>query len=159
MVKDKLISGKLEDFYNQSSEEDRLSFGLGPWEFERNKELIQRHLPQDKATIVDVGGGTGKYSEWLAGMGHEANLINLELFAVEGIVWLDKNWFTSRSDQTKFDHLLSIARLTEQDPNLVAISPHMMIAGIRQRAEGQEGRKERLKAQGASNKQVVIIKY
>jgi ubiquinone/menaquinone biosynthesis C-methylase UbiE len=270
-IKTPLISAQLDEFYNQSSEEDRLSMGLGPWEFERNKELIQRYLPQGKATVADVGGGTGKYSEWLAEMGHEvrmidpvekhiklaqkraeklshpfqvmpgearhleipddtadlvilhgplyhlqqreerikaileakritkpggvilgfainytastlvalmqgmihdpqilnmclseltsgkheapenmpgilaeafyhrpeelrsefeeANLTNLELFAVEGIVWLDKNWFTSRADQTKFDHLLSIASLTEKDLNLISFSPHIMIAG------------------------------
>lgn len=284
MSSESLISPQLDAFYTQSSEEDRLSIGLGPWEFERNKELIQRYLPQGKATIVDVGGGTGKYSEWLAVMGHdvrmidpvqkhvslahkrsrklsnpfqvilgesrhleipddtadlvilhgplyhlqqreerigaileakritkpggvilgfaisytastlvallqgiiheerifgmclselstgqhtapgnmpgilaeawyhrpeelrsefeEANLVDLEMMAVEGIIWLDKNWFTSRADQSKFDHLLSIARLTEKDPNLISFSPHMMIAG----------RKQRLKAQGSRNK-------
>jgi len=270
-IKTPLISAQLEDFYNQSSEEDRLSMGLGPWEFERNKVLIQRYLPQRKAMVVDVGGGTGKYSEWLTGLGHEvwmidpvekhiklaqkrakklshpfqvmqgearhleipddtadlvilhgplyhlqqreeriqailearritkpggvilgfainytastliallqgiihdekilemcrselttgqhnapgnmpgilaeawyhrpeelrsefeeAGLISLEMLAVEGIIWLDKNWFTTRADQSKFDHLLSIAKLTEKDLNLISISPHMMIAG------------------------------
>jgi len=282
-----LISTQLDDFYNQSSEEDRLLFGLGPLEFERNKELIQRFLPTSPGTIADVGGGTGKYSEWLAEMGHEvwmidpvekhiklaqkrakklshpfhvlhgesrhleipddtadlvilhgplyhlqqreerisaileakritksngvilgfainytastlvalvqgiihdekilemcrselttgqhnapgnmpgilaeafyhrpeelrsefeeAGLISLEMLAVEGIIWLEKNWFTSRADQRKFDNLLSIARLTEKDPNLLSFSPHMMIAGIRQkgrRAGGQEGKEE-----------------
>ncbi|MFH0761001.1 MAG: class I SAM-dependent methyltransferase [Bacteroidota bacterium] len=270
MSKEPLISPQLDAFYNQSSEEDRLLIGLGPLEFERNKELIQRFLPVSPGTIVDVGGGTGKYSEWLAEMGHdvrmidplqkhvslaqkrskklshpfqvllgesrhleipdntadlvilhgplyhlqqrkeriraileakritkltgvilgfaisytastlvalmqglihdqkildmclseltsgkheapenmpgilaeawyhrpeelrsefeEANLINLEMMAVEGIIWLDKNWFTSRADQEKFKNLLNIAKLTEKDPNLISFSPHMMIA-------------------------------
>jgi len=253
--------------------------GLGPWELERNQELIRRFLPEQAGVIADVGGGTGKYSEWLAGMGHrvwmidpvekhihqakkrsgsldhpfevikgearhldipdescdlvilhgplyhlqqredridaileakrvtkpggvilgfainytastlvallqglihdqkildmclseltsgkhdapenmpgilaeafyhrpeelrsefeEAGLRNPEIFAVEGITWLDKNWFTSRADPDQFAHLQTLTHLTEKDPNLISFSPHMMIAGVRQKAEGK----------------------
>lgn len=70
-----LISKELEDFYNTASEETRLDSGMGFFEFERIKSLIERHLTKAKATIIDVGGGTGKYSEWLAEKGHEVHLI------------------------------------------------------------------------------------
>ena len=75
MKKKQLISKKLEDFYNIASEETRLDSGMGFFEFERIKSLIERHITTTKATIVDVGGGTGKYSEWLAAKGHEVHLI------------------------------------------------------------------------------------
>lgn len=52
-----------------------MQLGLGPLEFERNKELISRYLPK-KGLIVDVGGGPGIYSEWLAGLGHDVILVD-----------------------------------------------------------------------------------
>ena len=70
-----LISKKLADFYNKASEETRLEKGMGIFEFERIKELIQQHIKNPNATIIDVGGGTGKYSEWLSKKGHQVHLI------------------------------------------------------------------------------------
>ena len=273
MLKKLLISKAINDFYNKSSEEDRLSIGLGPLEFERNKTLIQKFLPERVCKIVDIGGGTGKYSEWLSKMGHkvymiepvkkhvnlalkrseglknkfkvihgeaknldlpdnyaditilhgplyhlqekadrlkaiseakritkpggtilgyainytastivallqgvihdekilnmchselttgihhapenmpgilteayyhkpkelqaefeEVKLYNIQLFSVEGIIWLDKNFYSSRSDLKKYNNLLEINKITENDTNLIAFSPHMMIAAIK----------------------------
>jgi len=70
-----LISKELEDFYNKASEETRLESGMGIFEFERIKELIALHISKPKATIIDVGGGTGKYAEWLAKKNHNVHLI------------------------------------------------------------------------------------
>ncbi len=70
-----LISKKLEDFYNKASEETRLEKGMGIFEFERIKALIQQHISKPNTTIIDVGGGTGKYSEWLSKEGHQVHLI------------------------------------------------------------------------------------
>lgn len=265
-----LVSKEIEDFYNEVSEEDRLSTGLGTLEFNRNKELIERFIPSQEATVVDVGGGTGKYSEWLAQKGHHVFLVepiskhikiarkkadkldnafdvqlgearNLDIdnnfadvvilhgplyhlqkksdrqkaiqeakrvlkkggillgfainytaslfvgllqglvhdedfyemckeelttgthhppkkfpglfteayyhkpeglkeevvnlgleylntFAVEGVAWLDNDYFVSMSDQKKKKRLFDLLRMTENDENLLAISPHMMIA-------------------------------
>ena len=266
-----LIPKDIQSFYDQTSEEDRLSIGLGPLEFERNKELIGKYLPTGEARVVDVGGGTGKYSEWLANLGHRVVMVDpvlkhvklaqkrsaklrhkfmvqqgeardleipdgfadlvilhgplyhlrkenerirairearritkdngiilgfainytastlvallqgilheegildmclselssgrhyapdnmpgilpeacyhrpeelrsefesaglriLGLHAVEGIIWLEKNYFTIRANEEKFNHLRAILKITETDPNLLAFSPHMMIAG------------------------------
>jgi 2-polyprenyl-3-methyl-5-hydroxy-6-metoxy-1,4-benzoquinol methylase len=75
-VKNKqLISKELDNFYNKASEETRLEKGMGIFEFERIKELIKLHITKPKITIIDVGGGTGKYAEWLANKGHEVHLI------------------------------------------------------------------------------------
>jgi len=270
MATSKLINSDIEDFYSSTSEEGRLQLGLGPLEFERNKELINRYLPK-KGVIIDVGGGPGVYSEWLAGMGHEVFLIDpvekhikqankrsskskkafksllgeaqklelsdnmadvvilhgplyhlqskaeriraiteakrvlkpngivlgfainhtastiaallngfihapgifemcmeelkngihtppknmpgvlpsayfhrpdelkaefeeagltyLNTYAVEGVIWMDKNYFETRSDSKKKEKIMELMKITENDPGLLSLSPHMMIAG------------------------------
>src|ERR1700755_1014156 len=75
MAASHLIDPEIESFYGQTSEEGRLELGLGPLEFERNKELISRYLPK-KGIVIDVGGGPGIYSEWLAGLGHQVHLVD-----------------------------------------------------------------------------------
>ncbi len=71
----KFIDSSIDQFYTQSQEELRLSVGLGPLEFERNKILISRYLiPSGK--IADIGGGPGHYAQWLAGLGHDVTLID-----------------------------------------------------------------------------------
>lgn len=70
-----LISRELELFYNRASEETRLDKGMGVFEFERIKSLIEKYITLPSSKIIDVGGGTGKYSEWLAKKGHEVFLV------------------------------------------------------------------------------------
>lgn len=70
-----LISRDIELFYNRASEETRLEKGLGVFEFERIKSLIEKHIFNSPLTIIDIGGGTGKYSEWLAKKGHKVHLV------------------------------------------------------------------------------------
>ena len=74
MKKESLISTEIERFYSNVSDENRYTKGLGPLELERNKELILRHIKSTNSIIVDVGGGTGVYSEWLAQLGHRVHL-------------------------------------------------------------------------------------
>jgi SAM-dependent methyltransferase len=270
MATSNLINPDIDNFYANTSEEGRLQLGLGPLEFERNKELIQRYLPK-KGIVIDVGGGPGVYSEWLAGMSYEVYLVdpvekhikqankrsskakkpfksllgeaqNLELedsfadvvilhgplyhlqakadriraiieakrvlkpngvvlgfainhsasaiaallngfihtpeifamckaeltsgihtppvnmpgilpnayfhrptelkaefeeaglayldtYAVEGMIWMDKNYFESRSNPEKKKTMLELMKVTENDQSLLSLSPHMMIAG------------------------------
>ena len=75
MPKKPLVSKSIIDFYNKASEETRLESGMGFFEFERIKSLIERHINNKNSTIIDVGGGTGKYSEWLANKGHTVRLL------------------------------------------------------------------------------------
>lgn len=70
-----LISRNIEVFYNKASEETRLDKGMGVFEFERIKSLIEKYIPSSSSTIIDIGGGTGKYSEWLAKKGHQVHLV------------------------------------------------------------------------------------
>jgi ubiquinone/menaquinone biosynthesis C-methylase UbiE len=43
-------------------------------EFARTKELLERHLPEPPARILDVGGGPGWYASWLAKKGYDVHL-------------------------------------------------------------------------------------
>ncbi|GAA0728448.1 hypothetical protein GCM10009430_37630 [Aquimarina litoralis] len=70
-----LISRNIELFYNKVSEETRLNKGMGVFEFERVKSLIEKYISSSTLKIIDVGGGTGKYSEWLAKKGHQVYLV------------------------------------------------------------------------------------
>lgn len=70
-----LISRNIELFYNKASEETRLESGMGVFEFERIKSLIERYLSASPSKILDVGGGPGKYSQWLAQKGHQVHLV------------------------------------------------------------------------------------
>lgn len=70
-----LISRNIEIFYNNASEDTRLEKGMGVFEFERIKTLIEKYLPESNSRIIDVGGGTGKYAAWLAQKGHDVHLV------------------------------------------------------------------------------------
>jgi ubiquinone/menaquinone biosynthesis C-methylase UbiE len=74
--KKKLIDPEITAFYTEASEAHRLEMGLGPLEFERNKQLIQHYLPKKKSVVLDVGGGPGVYAEWLTEKKHEVYLID-----------------------------------------------------------------------------------
>ncbi|HVI48729.1 MAG TPA: methyltransferase domain-containing protein [Chitinophaga sp.] len=76
MKRARLVSEPIEQFYTGTYEEIRLEVGLGPLEFERNKDLISRFLPAGKAVIADIGGGPGVYSAWLAKAGHDVYLFD-----------------------------------------------------------------------------------
>jgi SAM-dependent methyltransferase len=64
-------------FYSKQSEEARLSTGSGLLEFARATEIVARYLPKQSCTVLDIGGGTGVYAEWLGEIGHSAHLIDL----------------------------------------------------------------------------------
>lgn len=70
-----LISSNIDQFYTKASEETRLEKGMGIFEFERVKSLISKYTKSPSSKIIDVGGGTGKYSEWLAKEGHQVHLV------------------------------------------------------------------------------------
>ncbi|WP_299318322.1 bifunctional 2-polyprenyl-6-hydroxyphenol methylase/3-demethylubiquinol 3-O-methyltransferase UbiG [uncultured Maribacter sp.] len=75
MKSEQLIPRNIEMFYNKASEETRLEKGMGVFEFERIKSLIEKYLSTSSSKIIDVGGGTGKYAKWLAKKGHEVHLV------------------------------------------------------------------------------------
>ncbi|WP_300026912.1 bifunctional 2-polyprenyl-6-hydroxyphenol methylase/3-demethylubiquinol 3-O-methyltransferase UbiG [uncultured Maribacter sp.] len=75
MKNKQLVNRNIEAFYTRASEETRLEKGMGIFEFERIKSLIEKYLSNTSSKIIDVGGGTGKYAEWLAKKGHLVHLV------------------------------------------------------------------------------------
>ena len=63
------------DYYDKDDEDGRLLESEGRLEYCRSKLIIQRFLPPPPAAILDVGGGTGPYSFWLAALGYEVHLL------------------------------------------------------------------------------------
>lgn len=78
MAEYKSLSDNSEIFlyYESFDEANRLTRGSAKLEFARMKELIQRFLRKPPAVILDVGGGPGKYSCWLAENGYKVHLID-----------------------------------------------------------------------------------
>jgi SAM-dependent methyltransferase len=60
--------------YDEVDEDSRLQTGYFRLEFARTQELLSRHLPPAPARVLDVGGGSGVYAAWLAGLGYEVHL-------------------------------------------------------------------------------------
>jgi ubiquinone/menaquinone biosynthesis C-methylase UbiE len=67
---------EIRSYYDSGVERDRLTQGYSRIEFERTKELLERHLPPPPARVLDVGGGPGAYAEWLAERGYEVRLLD-----------------------------------------------------------------------------------
>lgn len=61
----------LQAYYARDEERDRLATGLGRVEFARTVEIIGRALPSPPARIADIGGGPGRYTDWLVDAGYE----------------------------------------------------------------------------------------
>jgi ubiquinone/menaquinone biosynthesis C-methylase UbiE len=62
-------------YYNRGHEQERLA-GVSRLEFLRTRELLERHLPEPPAVVLDVGGGPGAYALWLAERGYEVHLLD-----------------------------------------------------------------------------------
>ena len=67
---------EIVEFYARYPEATRLTRGAGLLESARMRELLARHLPPPPAVVLDVGGGPGAYSAWLAREGYEVHLID-----------------------------------------------------------------------------------
>lgn len=66
----------IQHYTEGHDEENRLAGGIGRWEYERTIAVISRYLGRQQR-VVDVGGGTGIYSLWLAEQGHDVHVIDL----------------------------------------------------------------------------------
>jgi ubiquinone/menaquinone biosynthesis C-methylase UbiE len=71
-----IISKEAQAHYEEGREHDRLLSPHGRLEFERSKSIVQRHIFKPPAKILDLGGGTGHYSFWLANQGYEVHLVD-----------------------------------------------------------------------------------
>src|SRR5207247_10677851 len=64
------------EFYALGGEEGRLDEDYFPLERARTQELRLRRLPPPPAVVLDVGGGAGAYSFWLAELGYYVHLVD-----------------------------------------------------------------------------------
>lgn len=60
----------MQAYYARDEERDRLAEGVGRVEFARTVEVITRTLPAPPATVADIGGGPGRYTDWLIDAGY-----------------------------------------------------------------------------------------
>ncbi len=68
---------KIKDYYAEFNEKDRLyNDNSGKLEYEMTKRILQKYLPK-KAKILDLGGGAGVYSFFLAELGYDVYLADL----------------------------------------------------------------------------------
>jgi ubiquinone/menaquinone biosynthesis C-methylase UbiE len=68
-------SGLVDAYYAQGLEDERLLVGAGPLEFERTKELLAGVVAPGML-VADIGGGTGRYAEWLVELGCSVELVD-----------------------------------------------------------------------------------
>lgn len=67
---------EVHSYYEDFDERARLTRGAGLLEFLRMQEIIKRFIASPPRVILDVGGGPGKYSCWLARNGYEVHLVD-----------------------------------------------------------------------------------
>ena len=65
-----MADGDLQAYYARDEERDRLSAGVGRVEFLRTVEVVSRSLPASPAVVADIGGGPGRYTDWLVDAGY-----------------------------------------------------------------------------------------
>jgi SAM-dependent methyltransferase len=65
----------IDAYYARGQEQGRLET-VSQLEFLRTTELLGRFLPPVPGRIVDVGGGPGRYAQWLQGLGYEVLLVD-----------------------------------------------------------------------------------
>lgn len=70
------IAREVQAYYARGGEARRLFKSHGLIELARTQEIILRHLRPPPATVLDVGGGPGIYSCWLAARGYRVHLID-----------------------------------------------------------------------------------
>lgn len=61
----------LQAYYARDKERDRLTTGVGRLEFVRTIAVVTRTLPPPPATVADIGGGPGRYTDWLVERGYD----------------------------------------------------------------------------------------
>jgi len=77
------IHSEVVAYYQKGNEASRLQRGIGQLEFLRTQEIILRYLPTPPVDVLDVGGGAGIYSLWLARLGYQVHLVDLTPLHIE----------------------------------------------------------------------------
>src|SRR5215472_1771918 len=127
------ISSEILAYYEQAAERERLLSGVFQLEFLRTKEVIDRWLPQPPAIVMDIGGGPGRYSAWLAERGHEVHLLDAVPELVEQARQLDQ---THRIASFSVGDARALHREDQSANAVLLLGPlyHLIDAADRQRA-------------------------
>lgn len=67
---------KVKALYDSSPELEWERMDRNPFEFEITKRMLSRYI-QPGDSVLDIGGGPGRYSLWLAGRGCSVTLADL----------------------------------------------------------------------------------
>jgi ubiquinone/menaquinone biosynthesis C-methylase UbiE len=70
------LAGQILEHYGKDAVERNRLDKYARLEFFRTKEIISRHLPKRRQLILDIGGGPGQYSLWLAKLGYSVRLVD-----------------------------------------------------------------------------------
>lgn len=72
------LAPEILDYYTTTRDEAArlVDAADGRLEMLRTQELLRRHLPPAPADVLDVGGGTGAHSRWLAADGYRVRLVD-----------------------------------------------------------------------------------
>jgi SAM-dependent methyltransferase len=76
-MSDRSFAAIRQHYETQYNEDARLREGIGRLEFVRVQEIVRRHLSDEPARVLDVGGATGVHAEWLLDDGHRVHLIDM----------------------------------------------------------------------------------
>ncbi|MCL2518800.1 MAG: class I SAM-dependent methyltransferase [Oscillospiraceae bacterium] len=97
---------KIKAYYNVFNEWGRLGNPEGRLEFELSILIITSHLPQ-KAEILDLGGGPGRYTIELAKLGHSLHLADLSQTLLDEA--------RKRIDELEIENVKSITQINAVD--------------------------------------------
>jgi len=99
---------EVRGYYEEDREHERLAIAAGPLELARTQEIILRHLPPGGLRVLDVGGGSGVYAAWLAGLGHHVHLVDPVPLHVEraqaAAVAAEHSFTAAVGDSRSLDH-------------------------------------------------------
>jgi SAM-dependent methyltransferase len=108
-------------YYDADKEDERLFIRLGRLELARTQELVLRHLPPAPSAILDVGGGTGVYADWLSRLGYRVHLVDPVTIHVERAEARARQHLGAGSEPAFTPVLGDARRLTEPDASFDAV--------------------------------------
>ncbi|ASO21509.1 SAM-dependent methyltransferase [Actinoalloteichus hoggarensis] len=79
MAKDRAADADsvLRRLYEAGDEDARMAAAQNEVEWRRTGEVPRRWLPDPPARLLDVGGASGRYTEWLIRLGYEVSIVDL----------------------------------------------------------------------------------
>jgi SAM-dependent methyltransferase len=75
----------MQAYYARDEERDRLDTPVGRLEYARTIEIVQPTLPPLPAAIADIGGGPGRYTDWLVATGYSVILRDIVAHHVDQV--------------------------------------------------------------------------